>query len=128
MHVCARCRRMNPADAVLCMDCGRRLGPTPFLAKPRRVAEALPDPLACPGCGTEMEVGVVFLPLSGFLGQVFADGPHHPLVFRRNQSRKTERVVLPGERLYAQRCPGCNAVWIGPPPERADPVRRLLSS
>jgi hypothetical protein len=66
-----------------------------------------------------MEKGTAFLD-QGTLWQQLLTDRHAwmPLVFRRDESLRNERVVLPGESLHAQRCPACNSVWIAPPPPR----------
>jgi Domain of unknown function (DUF6487) len=114
VRICPRCRRGNPEDAEACFDCGGRF--TRWAERPRETPEVPPDPLPCPGCGTEMETGVMFLQNSSFWGQVLADGPRNPAVFRRHEARRDETVVRPGEKVQAQRCPACNSVWIAPPP------------
>lgn len=120
-RICTRCRRGNAADAAVCTDCGGRLQ-AGAVAHPMGspVAEPLPVPLACPLCGTEMEPGAAFLDRPSFVWRLLGHGEDWiPLVFRRAEARRKERVVLPGARLPAQRCPGCNGVWIAPPPPRA---------
>lgn len=117
VRICPRCRRENPEDAIACRDCGGHF--TGSVARPVVEPEIAPDPLPCPGCGTEMEAGTAFLNQGTFWQQVFTD--RHgwiPLVFRRHESARLERVLRPGERLQAQRCPACNSVWIAPPPPR----------
>jgi hypothetical protein len=115
VRICPRCRRGNPEDAEACFDCGGRFAIT-FTQPPVPVA---PDPRPCPGCGTEMEPGMVFLD-QGTLWQQLLTDRHAwmPLAFRRDESLRNERVVQPGEKVHAQRCPACNSVWIAPPPPR----------
>ena len=116
VRICSRCRRGNPEDATACSDCGAHFARP--VARPVEPEVAL-DPLPCPGCGTEMEVGITFLDRGGFWKQVFSDSRDWlQLVFRRDESLRNERVVRPGEAVRAQRCPACNGVWIAPPPPR----------
>lgn len=116
--VCPRCRKGNPQDVSVCSDCGGRLGLT--VSTPPGVERGVTHPpLPCPACATQMETGTAFLVSGGFWEQAFA-GAHSwlQLVFRRDEALRLEKVVIPGQKVHAQRCPGCNAVWIGPPPSR----------
>lgn len=66
-----------------------------------------------------METGVAFLNQGTFWQQVFTDRSGWiPMVFRRHESARLERVVRPGQEVHAQRCPACNSVWIAPPRSR----------
>lgn len=122
VRICPRCRRANPERAEACMDCGGRfVGGAAQLVAPRQAEPVVPgpEPRPCPGCGTEMETGTVFLDQGTFLDQFLWDrNGWMPLVFRRCEALRKETVLTPRAYLQAQRCPACNGVWIAPPPPR----------
>jgi hypothetical protein len=115
VRICPRCRRIHPAQATVCSDCGHSLAGTAVTDVPEAEI-TLPDPqpepgaLTCPACGVAMQWGNTRLTYSRLLWNW--NVLTMKLIFRL-RDRPDEAVVMsPGYSRRSARCPRCDGVWI----------------
>lgn len=115
VRICPRCRRINPAQAGVCTDCGRDLSHAALTDVPdaeitRTVPPPEPNALACPECGAAMQAGESHFRYSWLLWNwnVLTMKLSFNLLGRREEAI----VMRPGDKRRSARCPRCGGVWI----------------
>jgi hypothetical protein len=114
VRVCARCRKMNPAEGENCTDCGGSIHHAAVV----EVEDQHPvvDRLQCPDCDVPMHSGRMFMhvPVVGWDWRMLTA----TVVFRLAGQRSETTVLEFGQKRGAVRCPRCGGVWIGIAPGR----------
>lgn len=109
VRICPRCRKINPAAAPSCTDCGAAI--QDVVASRLTPGDPVEDRLQCPACGIPMHSGRATLHFPALLWSWHALFTR--LIFQLSGRREWTSVVEHGQTRGSARCPRCGGVWIG---------------